>query len=166
MKRFPKPSKIYTKHLLLRKILKNEERFTSPHNLDVKNRLFETIRSTGRFTAAPDNTIHFAMRGRLRTGKKTNSKTTTVKNANRIKARQYSTYICRRRISLSTGLQKSLENCRNIHPEYHLLCRISFFYPQPKRTANWAIILNTTSSKAQKITSKDMLENWRITSST
>ena len=41
-----------------------------------------------------------------------------MKNANRIKPRRYSTCICRRRISLSTCLLKSLQNCRNIHPQY------------------------------------------------
>ena len=87
---------------------KTEERFTSPHNLYVKNRLFETIRSTGSFTEAADNTIHLAIRGRFTTGKKTNSKTTPVKKANRIRARRYSSYICRRRISLSTGLHKDI----------------------------------------------------------
>ena len=49
---------------------KTEERFTSPHNLNVKNRMFETNRSTGSFTVAPDNTIHLAIRGRFLTENK------------------------------------------------------------------------------------------------
>ena len=49
--------------------------------------LFETIGSTGSFTEAADNTIHLAIRARFTTEKKTNSKTTPVKKANRIRAR-------------------------------------------------------------------------------